>query len=68
MMAKSKLDENGTLVSQAFIYMETSNEEFNAIIRKKQKYERMKLNVSNVNEKQENMKLNWVNSRKIISM
>ena len=68
MMAKSKLDENGTLVSQAFIYMETSNEEFNAIIRKKQKYERMKLNVSNVNEKQENMRLNWVNSRKIISM
>ena len=68
MMAKSKLDENGTLVSQAFIYMETSNEEFNAIIRKKQKYERMKLNVSNVNEKQENIRLNWVNSRKIISM
>ena len=58
MMAKSKLDENGTLVSQAFIYMETSNEEFNAIIRKKQKYERMKLNVSNVNEKQENIRLN----------
>ena len=57
MLAKSKLDEIGTLVSQAFIYMETSHEDFNAMIRKKQIYERMKKNVSNVNEKQENMRL-----------
>ena len=68
MLAKSKLDEIGTLVSQAFIYMETSHEDFNAMIRKKQIYERIKKNVSNVNEKQENMRLNSVNSRKIISM
>ena len=68
MLAKSKLDEIGTLVFQAFIYMETSHEDFNAMIRKKQIYERMKKNVSNVNEKQENMRLNSVNSRKIISM
>ena len=36
----------------------------NVIIREKQKYERIKENVRNVNEKQENMRLNSVNSRK----
>ena len=45
-----------------------SNEEFNAIIREKQKYERMKVNVKNVSEKQENMTLNSVNSRKITEL
>ena len=48
-------------VSQALIDMEISHEEFNAIIREKQKYERMKENVRNVNEKQENVRLNSVN-------
>ena len=33
MLAKSKLDSIETLVSQAFIDMEISHEEFNAIIR-----------------------------------
>ena len=33
MLAKSKLDSIETLVSQALIDMETSPEEFNAIIR-----------------------------------
>ena len=42
MIAKSKLDSIETLVSQALIDMEISHEEFNAIIREKQKYERMK--------------------------
>ena len=36
----------------------------NVIIREKQKCERIKENVRNVNEKQENMRLNRVNSRK----
>ena len=45
-----------------------SNEEFNAIIREKQKYKRMKVNVKNVSEKQENMTLNSVNSRKITEL
>ena len=36
----------------------------NVIIREKQKCERIKENVRNVNEKQENMRLNSVNSRK----
>ena len=47
MLAKSKLDSIETLVSQALIDMEISHEKFNAIIREKQKYERMKENVSN---------------------
>ena len=47
--------------------MEISHEEFNAVIREKQNYEIMIENVSNVNErssaeKQENMRLNSVNS------
>ena len=50
MLAKSKLDSIETLVSQALIGMEISHEEFNAIIRKKRKYERMKENVKNVSE------------------
>ena len=70
---ESKLDSIETLVSQALIDMEISPEEFNAIIRGKQKYERMKENVKNVSErssaeKQENMRLNRVNSKKITSL
>ena len=68
MLAKSKLDSIETLVSQAPIDMETSHEEFNAIVRKKQKYERMKENVKNVNRKQKNMRLNSVNSKRITSL
>ena len=68
MLAKSKLDSIETLVSQALIDMEISHEEFNAIIREKQKYERMKVNVRNVSEKQENMRLNSVNSQQITSL
>ena len=60
-LAKSKLDSIETLVSQALIRMETSHEEFNAIIREKEKYETMEENVRNVSEKQENMRLNSVN-------
>ena len=44
--------------------MEISHEEFNAIVREKQKHERMKENVRNVSEKQENTRLNSVNSKK----
>ena len=68
MLTKSKLDSIETLVSQALTDMEISHEEFNAIIREKQKYERMKENVRNVSEKQENMRLNSVNSKKITSL
>ena len=68
MLAKSKLNSTDTLVSQALIEMEISHEEFNAIIREKQKYKTMKENVRNVSEKQENMRFNSVNSRKITSL
>ena len=68
MLAKSKLDNTEALVSQALTDMETSLEEFNAIITEKQKFERTKENEKNVNEKQENMRLNSVKSRKITSL
>ena len=61
MLAKNKLDSIGTLVSQAWIDMEISHGEFNAIIREKQKYEEVNENVRNVSE---NMRLNSVNSKK----
>ena len=37
MLAKSKLDNIETLVSQALIDMEISHEEFNAIVREEKK-------------------------------
>ena len=73
MLAKCKLNGIETLLSQSLIDMEKILEEFNVIIRQKQKYEKMKENVRNVSErssakKQENMRLNSVNSRKITSL
>ena len=60
MLVKSKLDSNETLLSQALTNMEISHEEFNAIVRQKKLYERIKQNVRNVSEKQENTRLNSV--------
>ena len=57
MLAKSKLNNIKTLVYQALIDMEISNEEFNAIMKEKKKYEMMKENVRNASQKQENMRL-----------
>ena len=65
MLAKSKLDSIETLVSQAMIDMEISHKKFNAIIREKQKDERMKENVRNASE---NMRLNSVDSEKVPSL
>ena len=62
-LAKSKLNSIETLVSQALIDMEISHEEFITILKEKDKYEKMKENLWNINEKQENMRLNSVNSR-----
>ena len=50
MVANSTLDSIETLVSQALIDREISREKFNAIIREKKNYERMKENVRNVSE------------------
>ena len=67
MLAKSKLNSIETLVSQALIDMEISHEEFITILKEKDKYEKMKENVRNVSEKleekQQNIRLNSVNSR-----
>ena len=63
MLAKSKLNSIETLVSQALIDIEISHEEFNMILKEKDKCEKMKENVRNVSEKQENMRLNSVNLR-----
>ena len=68
MLAKSKLDSIETLIAQALFDMEMSHEEFNAIIREKQKYKRMKENLRSASEKQKNMRMNNVNSRKIMSL
>ena len=69
MLAKSKLNSIETLVSQALIDMEISHAEFIPISKEKDKYEQMKENVMNLSEKleekQENMRLNNVNSRKM---
>ena len=63
MLAKSKLNSIETLVFQVLTDVERSHEEFNAIVWETQKYERMKENMKNVSEKQENMRLNCVNSK-----
>ena len=66
-LAKSKLNIIEILVSQALNDMEISQEEFNTIWKKKGKYENMKENIRNINEKlkekTENITLNSVNSR-----
>ena len=60
MLVKSKLNSIETLVSQALIDMEISPEEFVMIFGEKNKVEKMKENLRNVNEKQENVRLNRV--------
>ena len=62
-LAKSKLNSIKTLVSQALIDREISPEKIIAIFKEKDKYEKMKENVRGVSEKQENLRLNSVNSR-----
>ena len=68
MLAESKLDSIETSLTQALMDMEISHEEFNSIIREKQKYEMMKDNVRYVSENQENMRLNSINSKEITSL
>ena len=51
MLAKSKLNRTETLISQALVDMEISHEEFVADFKEKDKFEKMKENVRNANEK-----------------
>ena len=60
MLAKSKLNSIETLISQALIDMEISHEEFVTILKEKDKYEKMKENLRNENEKQEIMRLSSI--------
>ena len=64
MLTKSKLNSIETLVSPALIDLEISHEEFVYIWKARDKYEKMKENVRYVSEKQENMRLNSINSKK----
>ena len=57
MLAKSKLSSIETLVSKALIDKEKSHEEFIAILKEKDKYEKMKDNLRSENEKYEIMRL-----------
>ena len=63
MLAKSKLNSIDTLISQALIDMEISHEEFIAIIKEKDKYEKMKENLRSENKKPEIMRLSSIKSK-----
>ena len=64
MLTKNKLNSIETVVSQVLTDMEINHEEFNAIIKEKQKHETIKENKQNVSEKQGNMRLNSLTSKK----
>ena len=63
MLAKSKLNSIETLISQALIGMEISHEEFVAIFKEKDKYEKIKENSRSENEKQEIMRISSIISK-----
>ena len=67
MLAKSKFNSIETLISQALVDLEITHEEFVTIVKEKEKYEKMRKNIRNINEKleekTENTRLNHVNSR-----
>ena len=63
-MAKSKLNSIEALISQALIDMDISHEEFITILKKKDKYEKMKNNLRSENETSyEIMRLDSVKSK-----
>ena len=63
MLAKGKLSSIETLISQALIDMDISHEEFVTILKKKDKYEKMKENLTNENEEYKIMKLSTIKSK-----
>ena len=62
-MAKSKLNSTETLISQALIDMEISQEEFITILKEKDKNEKMEDTLRSENEKYKIMRLSSVKSR-----
>ena len=63
MLAKSKLNSIETLISQALIDREISQEEFVTILKENDKYEKMKENLRSKNEKQEILRLSCIKSK-----
>ena len=63
MLAKSKLNSIETLISQPLIDMEISHEEFIAIFKEKDKYEKMKENLKSENKKPEIMRWSSIKSK-----
>ena len=62
-LAKSKLNSIETLISQALIDMEKGYKEKIAILKEKEKYEKMKENWRSENEKQETMRLSSIKTK-----
>ena len=60
MVVKIKLNSIEILISQALIDMEISHEEFIAIFKEKDKYEKVKENLRSENEKQEIIRLSSI--------
>ena len=63
MLAKSKLNNIKLLISQALIDLDISHEEFIRILKKKDKYERMKENLRSENEEYKIMRLSSIKSK-----
>ena len=63
MLAKSKLNSIETLISQALIDLDISHEEFIRILKEKDKYERMKENLSSEKEEYKIMRLSSIKSK-----
>ena len=63
MVPKSKLNRIETLISQALTDMEIRHEDYIAILKEKDKYEKMKENLRSENEKQEIVRLSSIKSR-----
>ena len=66
MLAKSKLNNIQTLISQALIDLEISHEEFKTIVNEKEKHEKMKENIRMMksDDKQDELSKNDKNIRK----
>ena len=63
MLAKSKLNSIETLISQALIDLDISQEEFIRILKEKDKIERMKENLRSENKEYKIMRLSSIKSK-----
>ena len=63
LLSKSKLNSIETLISQALIDKDVSHEEFVTILKEKEKYEKMKENLTSENEEYKIMRLSSIKSK-----